>query len=101
MSHPANCPHCRASLPAPHSRILGVLAVGLAWTIAMTMVFVGILTGPFIIFLLPALVPAGMSMISVAHGWAFAERDCQACGKLVEASSPTRVTSLRPVVARA
>ncbi len=84
MKHPVNCPHCTASLPAPRSRLLGTLLVGLAWTTAMTMVFGGILLGPAIILVLPLLFPAGVSMITAAHARAFEDATCDACGKLVE-----------------
>ncbi|MFV8755599.1 hypothetical protein ACNOYE_34040 [Nannocystaceae bacterium ST9] len=94
MTHPAHCSHCRASLFAPRSRSLGALVVGVAWTLAMTMVFIGILTGPIIIFLLPMLVPAGVSMITTAHEWAFADWTCDACGKLVEVEAPQASSAL-------
>lgn len=96
--HPTHCPHCRASLSAPRSRTLSVLALALAWIGAMTMVFIGILTGPIIIFLLPFLVPSGIAMVTAAHQYAFAEHECEACGKLVEArtsaGSPTHAHTL-------
>lgn len=84
MSHPHYCPHCRASLPAPRSRLLGRLLVGVAWTLAMALVFGGILLGPIIIFILPFLFAGGFSMITAAHEWAFDDWTCDACGKLVE-----------------
>jgi hypothetical protein len=77
------CPHCRASLPAPRSRLLAGLVVGATWTVAMAMVFGGILLGPIILFVLPFLFAGGISMIVAAHAWAFEEPTCNACGKLV------------------
>lgn len=99
--HPSHCPHCRASLPAPRSRTLSVLALSLAWVGAMTMVFIGILTGPIIIFLLPFLVPGGISMVTAAHQYAFAEHECEACGKLVEPLARTRAQGRAGELARA
>lgn len=99
--HPNHCPHCRASLPAPRSRTLSVLALSLAWVGAMTMVFVGILTGPIIIFLLPFLVPGGIAMVTAAHQYAFAEHECEACGKLVEPLARTHVQGRAGELARA
>lgn len=85
MSHHDHCPHCRATLPPPRSRLLGALLVGTAWIIAMAMVWGGVLLGPAVIAILPLLFAGGMSIITVAHSWAFADRICDACGKLVEA----------------
>ncbi len=87
------CPHCRASLPAPRSRLVGALVVGVAWILAMTMVFIGILTGPIIIVLLPMLVPSGISMITAAQTWAFEDWTCDGCGKLVELGLRVRTGS--------
>ncbi len=91
------CPHCHASLPAPRSRLLGWLVVGLAWTVTLTMVFGAILTGFFIMFLFPFLFAGGASLVTTAHAWAFQDRICDACGKVVDEPCVTVTTELEPV----
>jgi hypothetical protein len=101
MSHPHNCPHCRASLPAPRSRLLGSLVVGLAWTVVMAMVFGALLIGPFIMLIIPFLFAAGVSLITVAHEWAFPDWTCAACGKLIEVPEVTTPEPVRLETAHA
>jgi len=55
-----------------------------AWVVAMSMVFGGILLGPGIAGLLPVLVPAGMCAVTAAHSWAFGDRVCNSCGRAYE-----------------
>jgi hypothetical protein len=101
MSHPKNCPHCRASLPAPRSRLLGYLVVIGAWITVMAMVFGAILLGPAILMVIPFLFAGGASLITIAHAWAFDDWTCDACGKLIE-REPSHVPSpsLTPAPAR-
>ena len=78
------CPHCYAPAPETPHRFVRAAVVGLAWTVAMAYVFVGILLGPAIIFVLPLLFLMGIGLVSSAQAWAYGDRACEACGKLVE-----------------
>lgn len=78
------CPHCHTEVPEAPSLALRAGVVGLAWTVSMAYVLAAIMLGPAIIAVLPVLIPMGIAMVSSAHGWAFEDRVCEACGKLVE-----------------
>ena len=82
--HTNSCPHCAASLAKAPSRLLRAAVVGLAWTVSMAYVFASIMLGPAIIGVLPLLIPMGIASISSAHTWAYGDRICDSCGKLVE-----------------
>lgn len=83
-THAEHCPHCHADLPETLPRALRLAVVAAAWTLTMGLVFGGALLGPLVILVLPLLIPGGMGLITAAHTWAFADLECEACGKLVE-----------------
>ena len=79
-----HCPHCHARTPPRPSVLVRGALLCLAWTASMAYVFGGILLGPLILFVLPVLIPMGIAMVTAAHGFAFGDRECPACGKLYE-----------------
>lgn len=101
MAHHSHCPHCRAFLPAPRSRLLGGSVLALAYVVSMAMVFGYSLLGPIGFMILPIFLPGAIGGITAAHAYANPEDSCPKCGKFVE-RKPVRVVA-HPigVVARA
>lgn len=83
MDH-AQCSHCRAPLPAPRSRLLGGLALGVAYVVSFAFAFIYACMGPVGLMVLPFFLPGTIAAITCAHTYADAGECCPACGKLVE-----------------
>ncbi|PRP94604.1 hypothetical protein ENSA5_40710 [Enhygromyxa salina] len=79
-----HCPHCNAPAAKVPSRSLRTLVVVGAWTATLAFVFGGISLGPGIVVALPIIVLGGVATITGAHIWAYGDRACYACGKMVE-----------------
>lgn len=98
MSHTNHCPHCHHdSLRRPPRAAL--LLVALAWGFVVVLLFASALIGPFIMFLVPAILAFGAAAVRSAHDVAFAPPACERCGKVVLAEAP--VAAVGPVVAAA
>lgn len=83
MDH-TNCSHCRAPLPAPRSRLLGALVLGLAYLVLFAFGLVYACMGPLGLMFLPFFLPGAIGAITGAHAYASADESCPACGKLIE-----------------
>ena len=90
------CPHCPAPAPKTPHRLVRAAVIGLAWTVAMAYVFMAIMLGPAIIFVLPLLFLMGIGLVSSAHAWSYGDRACEACGKLVELDGEPVEVTLEP-----
>ncbi len=84
MAHPTNCPHCRAILPAPRSRLLTGLALIGAYTVSFAGLFGMACLGPLNIPFLPFYLAAAIGGITAAHAYASEPFLCPACNKEIE-----------------
>jgi hypothetical protein len=83
MTARARCPHCNAVAPKIYSRWLRGGVVVIAWTVAMSLVFGGIMLGPGIMIVLPIIIPAGMALVTEAQRWSYPDVVCEICGKAI------------------
>jgi hypothetical protein len=83
MDH-TECSHCRAPLPAPRSRLLGGLVLGLAYVVTFAFAFGYACLGPLGLMILPFFLPGAIGAITCAHTYASSGECCPACGKLIE-----------------
>ena len=83
MAH-TNCPHCRAFVPPPRSRILGIGVLAFAYTLTFAFLFVFTCAGPLGLLFLPFLMPGAVCGITCAHSYADKGEWCPACGKVIE-----------------
>jgi hypothetical protein len=107
MAKSTRCPHCNrltAQLPSMSAR---VVVVGGAWLVAMVTLFIVAMMGPLMLAFLPISIPAGVGLISAAHGYAFSDATCDSCGKMYStdgvriaaAPEPTPALQVQPVAA--
>lgn len=94
MHRPLDCPHCHhhTHLVAPPAWTRALVAV--AWVVAMGMVFMAGMIGPFIILVLPFLGVVGGGLIGGAHALAGEPPTCGRCGKIVDRAA-ARATVVR------
>jgi hypothetical protein len=83
MAH-TNCPHCRAFVPPPRSRLRGAAVLTLAYVVTFAFAFVFTCMGPLGLLLLPFFLPGAISGITCAHSYADAGEWCPRCGKVIE-----------------
>jgi hypothetical protein len=88
MDH-TNCSHCRAPLPAPRSRLLGGLVLGLAYVVTFAFAFGYACLGPLGLMVLPFFLPGAIGAITCAHEYASAVESCPACEKVIERKAET------------
>ena len=89
------CPRCRASLPAPRSRLL--IALVLLFAYALTFAFGVALSclGPAGIGVLPIYVLGAIGLITSAHTFADGVVECEGCGAIVEADDRSALVAQR------
>lgn len=86
MTH-VNCPCCQRRVAASRPTIFDRALVPLAWLfVAVMSLFAGLL-GPFLVVLSPVFLTVGASVIHTAHGRAFRDTLCPACGKVIDPSA--------------
>jgi hypothetical protein len=83
MAH-TNCPHCRAYVPPPRSRLLAAGVLALAYTVTFAFSFIYCCMGPIGMMFLPFFLPGAIAGISCAHSYADSGEWCPACGKVIE-----------------
>ncbi|HLT40645.1 MAG TPA: hypothetical protein VK034_30415 [Enhygromyxa sp.] len=78
------CPHCRARIPKPPSRLLRFAALAGAWSVILAMLIGLTLTPLLAVPTVPFVVLAGAALVSSSHHYAFGDRFCPTCERAYE-----------------
>lgn len=89
MSHDlVDCPHCRVAVRPVRPSVTDRLLLAGCWLVAMSMVAIGGLLGPFLFVLSPFLIVFGASLVRTGHERAFREPHCGRCETILPDALP-------------